>query len=64
MSKTLTVTISPNGGEMKVEVDGVVGPSCTELTKAFESLGTLSHREEKAEFYLQEDQIPVSMEGK
>lgn len=59
--KTLTVIVSPDGSGIRVEVDGVVGTSCENLTKTFEKLGAVSHKEKKSEYYLT-DQIPISVE--
>lgn len=63
MSKNLTVTVSPDGTGIKVEVDNVPGPSCVSLTKSFEALGIVSHREKKTEYFLQEDQLPIETEA-
>lgn len=52
----ITVDITPDG-EVKIEVNGVVGSGCTALTKALEeSLGVTTSDEKKAEFHRREVQ--------
>lgn len=52
----ITVEIMPDG-EVKIEVNGVVGSGCAALTKALEeSLGVTTSDEKKAEFHRREVQ--------
>lgn len=52
----ITVEITPDG-EVKIEVNGVVGSGCAALTKALEeSLGVTTSDEKKAEFHRREVQ--------
>jgi hypothetical protein len=45
--KHVTIHISPQG-EVKVEADGVTGPSCLELTRQIEqALGRVAGRQDK-----------------
>ena len=47
----VTVTIDPDGAT-SVEVEGVVGSSCEDLTRELEAaLGTVSERTHKAEYH-------------
>jgi hypothetical protein len=46
------ITVSPNGSSIKVDVDGVEGQGCTDLTKVFEALGTKQVQELKPEYYV------------
>lgn len=55
------ITIAPDGSEFKVDVDGVVGTSCTDLTKSFE-LGEIIAAEKKPEFY-QETEDAITVKG-
>lgn len=52
----IIVQITP-GGEVEIEVSGVVGSGCAALTKALEeSLGVTTSDEKKAEFHRREVQ--------
>lgn len=63
MTESFKITIAPDGSTFKVDVDGVVGSKCTDLTKVFE-LGDIIATEKKPEFYLEtEDVITVNGEG-
>lgn len=51
----MEVTISPTG-EVKIEVKGVAGPHCLDLTKELENqLGTVEDRQLKGEYYQQNE---------
>lgn len=59
MTESFKITIAPDGSTFKVDVDGVIGTKCSDLTKAFE-LGEIIAAEKKPEFYLEtEDAITV-----
>lgn len=63
MEGSFKITIAPDGSTFKVDVDGVVGSKCTDLTKVFE-LGEIIAAEKKPEFYLEtEDAITVNGAG-
>lgn len=48
----LQITISPEG-KVQIEVKGVQGPGCTDLTKSIEAaLGDVDKRTFKAEYYV------------
>lgn len=48
----LQIVISPEG-KVQIEVQGVQGPGCTELTRGIEeALGSVEKREYKAEYYV------------
>lgn len=52
MSQELEIVISPEG-KVQIEVKGVQGPGCTELTRFLEeALGTVDDRTFKAEYYV------------
>lgn len=62
MGGTFTVKISPDGLNIEVDVNGVVGQSCTDLTSVFNKLGQDINTEKKAEYYLNtEETIDVIM---
>lgn len=47
----MTVSISPNG-EIKVQIEGIKGKSCVELTKEFEeALGEVINKKFTSEYY-------------
>lgn len=49
----LQIVISPEG-KVQIEVQGVQGPGCKDLTRFLEeSLGEIEQRDLKAEYYLQ-----------
>lgn len=51
----MEVTISPTG-EVKIEVKGVAGPGCMDLTRELENqLGTVEDRQLKGEYYQQNE---------
>lgn len=51
MAKVL-ISIPPDGGPAKIEVDGVCGPSCTDLTKNLErALGSVESDKKLPAFY-------------
>ena len=53
----LIITISAEG-QVGVEVDGVRGPSCLELSRDLEeALGRVTKREKKNAFYMAEDGV-------
>lgn len=50
-----TVTVAVDGADVKVSVDGVVGPSCKDITKKLEeSLGKVSSSEPTSEAFQME----------
>jgi len=50
--KTIKTTISPDGSKASIEVEGVKGPSCTEITKNLsDALGTVIGEEKTPEFF-------------
>ncbi len=52
----LIITIAP-GGDTKIEVDGVQGTSCTDLTREIENrLGSVQSRNMKGDYFAQEHQ--------
>lgn len=52
----MEVTISPSG-EVKIEVKGVGGPGCLDLTRDLENqLGAVEERQLKSEYYQQNEQ--------
>lgn len=54
MKQELEITITPDG-EVKIEVKGVKGSSCVDLTKDIEeALGVVTDREHTSEYYQQE----------
>lgn len=57
------ITIAPDGSTFKVDVDGVIGTKCTDLTKSFE-LGEVIAAEKKPEYFVEtEDAITVNGAG-
>lgn len=49
-------------GEVKIEVDGVIGETCKNITKVFEErLGTILEVNEKPEYYevVEQNQIEI-----
>ena len=55
-SQEMEITISPTG-EVKIQVKGVHGASCVDLTKGLEAeLGTVEDRQLTAEYYEQQQQ--------
>jgi len=66
MAKTeLVITISADG-EVGVEVDGVRGPSCLDITRGLEeALGIVTRREKKHAFYASggAEELVVSARG-
>lgn len=55
----IKVRVSPNGGEVGIEVDGVAGASCTDLTKSLESAIMGNARQTLTDEYYQEPDIGV-----
>ena len=51
MKGSFKVIISPDGKGIVVDVNGVVGASCTDLSKAFTDLGNKAHTELKNEYF-------------
>lgn len=63
MEGGFTITIAPDGSTFKIDVNGVVGTKCADLTKNFE-LGEIIASEKKPEFYLEtEDAININGAG-
>jgi len=61
MKNELIVFISPEGKVM-LEVDGIRGPSCLDVTKALEeSLGRVTERKKKPAFHAEETLEAVSL---
>jgi hypothetical protein len=51
--KEIKVNISPDGSKVSVEVNGVPGPSCKDLTEQFQkALGTVIETKKTGEYYL------------
>lgn len=61
MGGSFTITIAPDGSDFKVDVDGVVGSKCSDMTKVFE-IGSIVEAEKKAEFYV-EDETAITIDG-
>jgi hypothetical protein len=52
MSKQLTITISPDGSDVKIEAEGYVGESCKDATASLiRAIGTLTENTDKPELY-------------
>lgn len=52
----LEIAISPSG-EVKIEVKGVTGGACLDLTRSLENqLGAVEERQMKSEFYQESEQ--------
>lgn len=51
MKGAFKITISPDGRGILVDVDGVVGTSCTDLSKVFTDLGNKANIELKNEYF-------------
>jgi len=50
--KKVTIRVSKDGSEAKVEVDGVVGSECTDITKGLlEKLGAVEDSGNKDAYY-------------
>jgi hypothetical protein len=62
MSGNFTITVAPDGSTFKVDVDGVEGKSCTDLTSIFKTAGKVVEDKKKAEYYIEETQT-VEMQG-
>ncbi len=61
MAGSFKVVISPDGSSISVDIDGVQGTSCVNLTKIFSSIGQNMEMKKKAEYYIEaEDNISVS----
>jgi len=55
MSQEIIVSISPSG-EVKVTVNGVRGPACTDLTKAIEqALGSVKADRKTPEYFQRQE---------
>lgn len=55
-SQEMEITISPTG-EVQIQVKGVAGPQCLDLTKGLEQgLGTVEERKLTSEYYEQNQQ--------
>jgi len=48
--KTITFDVD-RGGQVRVEVNGVQGPACKDLTLLFSGLGKVTGEELKADYY-------------
>lgn len=63
MGGKFTVIIAPDGKDFKIDVEGVVGSKCTDLTKVFE-VGEILSTEKKPEYFVEtEDAITVNGGG-
>lgn len=63
MSGSFKITVAPNGATFKIDVDGVVGTKCTDITKVFE-LGAIVEAKKKPEYFVEaEDAITVNGAG-
>ena len=57
------IIVKIKGGKSQIEVDGVKGPSCADLTKNIEkALGNVSKEEKTNEFY-EQDQDTYMTQG-
>lgn len=55
MAGTITVKVSADGAETSMEVNGVKGASCTDITKGLtDAIGMITDSEKTPEYY-QED---------
>jgi hypothetical protein len=52
MKGSFKVTISPDGKNVKVDVDGVIGTSCKDMSKVFTDLGSKTDTELKNEYFM------------
>lgn len=49
-------------GEIKIEVDGIIGETCKDITKIFEErLGIITKSEEKPEYYQVVENLQTSL---
>jgi len=64
MAKQITITVPRDYTKgVKIEVDGVAGPSCEKLTEKIEAaLGTVINREHKDEYLQTEAQGQQNLE--
>jgi hypothetical protein len=54
MAKEITIIISPDGGQVKMDAAGFEGSMCEEtITKLIEGIGTMSSSDRKPEYYAQ-----------
>jgi len=61
MKGTFTVTISPAGDKIGVDIGNVTGAKCVDLSAIFTDLGNVESCERKAEFFVEiPDQILVN----
>ena len=62
--KDLVITIGPDG-EVTIEVEGVAGPGCLDLTKFLEDeLGEVTDRQLSSAYYQDtEDEVSISIDG-
>lgn len=50
------ITVAPDGGNFKIDVEGVVGTKCTDLTKSFE-IGEVLESEKKPEYFTETEEV-------
>jgi len=62
--KDLVITIGPDG-EVTIEVEGVAGPGCLDLTKFLEDeLGEVTDRQLSSAYYQEEEEgVSISIDG-
>ncbi|MBN2532177.1 MAG: DUF2997 domain-containing protein [Spirochaetales bacterium] len=57
----LNITITPNG-KVEIEVKGVNGPMCVDITKELEEeLGVVINREKTSEYYKEETEADIKI---
>jgi hypothetical protein len=60
MASTVKIRIKP-GGKVEVKVQGVTGPTCTDVTKSLQkALGNTINDQKTEEFYKEQDTNKVS----
>lgn len=61
--KDIIITIGPDG-EVKLEVKGVPGADCLDLTKFLEDeLGDVTDRQHTSEYYQEEEEVRIKVSG-
>ena len=52
MSKDVTITISPDGADVKVDAEGFMGSSCKDfMGNIMKALGSVTKEEKKPQYY-------------
>jgi len=58
---TFTITISPAGDKIGIDINGITGTKCVDLAGIFTDLGEVESCEKKSEFFVEiPDQILVN----